>query len=78
MPSIGPLEILMVGAIALIVFGPHRLPEMARTVGRTLSTLRRMASDVRQEFESGLSLDDVEDEPEEPAPAPEPADPEDK
>jgi Tat protein translocase TatB subunit len=74
MPSIGPLEILMVGAIALIVFGPHRLPEMARTVGRTLSTLRRMASDVRQEFESGLSLDDVE----EPAPAPEPADPEDK
>jgi Tat protein translocase TatB subunit len=78
MPSIGPLEILMVGAIALIVFGPQRLPEMARTVGRTLSQLRRMASDVRQEFESGLALDDVEDEPEEPAPAPRLADPEDK
>jgi Tat protein translocase TatB subunit len=61
------LELLVVGVIALIVFGPQKLPEMARTVGRALNELKRMASEVRSEFEMGL--DDVEDEPEEPAPS---------
>lgn len=77
MPSIGPLEILVVGVLALIVFGPERLPDIARTIGRTLSELRRMASEVRTEFESGIVLDDVEDEPEETTPAPPVSDQED-
>jgi Tat protein translocase TatB subunit len=58
MPSIGPLEILVVAVVALIVFGPERLPDIARTVGRTASNLRRMASEVREEFEFGLDDDD--------------------
>jgi len=64
MPSIGPMEIVAVAAIALIVFGPEKLPEIARTVGRTLSQLRRMADDVRDEFKDGLdfNVDDEEDE----------------
>lgn len=70
MPSLGPLEILVVGVLALIVFGPERLPEIARTLGRTLNELRRMASEVRTEFEDGMKLDDVEDEREEPGVAP--------
>lgn len=70
MPQIGPLEVLVVGVIALIVFGPQRLPEIARTVGRTLTQLRRMAADVRSEFEAGMDMDSVADEPEDPKPAP--------
>lgn len=70
MPSLGPLEILVVAVVGLIVFGPQRLPEIARTIGKTMAELRRMASEVRTEFESGLNLDEVEDEPEEPGPAP--------
>lgn len=66
MPSLSPLEILIVGVIALIVFGPQKLPEIARTIGRAAHELRRMASEVRSEFEMGL--DDVEDEPEEEEP----------
>lgn len=54
MPSIGPLEILFVGIIALVVFGPQRLPEMARTIGKTLAEFRRQAAEVRAEFEAGL------------------------
>lgn len=54
MPQIGPLEILVVGVIALIVFGPERLPQMARQVGRAAAELRRMATDVRSEFRTGL------------------------
>jgi Tat protein translocase TatB subunit len=68
MPSIGPLEILVVAVIALIVFGPEKLPDIARTIGRTAAELRRVASDVRDEFELGLD-DDEDDEDDEPDPA---------
>lgn len=54
MPSIGPLEILIVAMIGLIVFGPQKLPEIARSIGKAASELRRMASEVRSEFEVGL------------------------
>ena len=66
MPQIGPLEILVVGVLALLVFGPEKLPEMARTVGKGMTQLKRMASDAKAEFDMGL--DDPSDEEEE-APA---------
>ena len=66
MPEIGPLEILVLGVIALIVFGPEKLPGITRSIGRTLSDLRRMATEVKSEFEVGLD-GGVEDEPEEPS-----------
>ena len=67
MPQIGPLELLTVGVIALIVFGPHKLPEIARSIGRAMSELRRMATEVKDEFEAGF--DAAEQEPEPPAAA---------
>lgn len=65
MPQIGPLEILVVGVVALIVFGPRRLPEMARSIGKALAEFRRQASDIRSEFTAGLDDDDgpTADEP---------------
>jgi Tat protein translocase TatB subunit len=64
MPQIGPMEILVVGVIALIVFGPQKLPEIARSIGRAASELRRMASDVRDEFEAGINLEDRDEKEE--------------
>ncbi len=52
------MEILVVGVVALLVFGPEKLPEMARNVGRTISDLRRTAQEMRDEFSTGF-----EDEP---------------
>ena len=66
MPSLSPIEILVVVVVALIVFGPERLPEMARKVGRATNELRRMAADVKSEFDTSLAVDD---EPDEPGPA---------
>ncbi len=57
MPSLGPLEIITVLVVALIVFGPSRLPEIARNVGRAINELRRTASELRSEFEIGLDDD---------------------
>jgi Tat protein translocase TatB subunit len=59
MPQIGPLEVLIVAAIALIVFGPDKLPGIARSVGKAASELRRMATDVTDEFKSGLDDEDA-------------------
>lgn len=57
MPSLGFGEILVILLIALIVFGPTRLPEMGRTIGRSLREFRRTASDLRAEIESDLDDD---------------------
>jgi sec-independent protein translocase protein TatA len=40
MPNIGPMEILVVLIIALIVFGPKRLPELGKSLGRGISEFR--------------------------------------
>jgi sec-independent protein translocase protein TatB len=61
MPQVGPLEIIVVAVLALIVFGPQRLPEIARTIGKFLNEARRMANEVKSEFKEGLD-DPVEDE----------------
>jgi sec-independent protein translocase protein TatA len=44
--NIGPLEILLVLAIALVVLGPKRLPEAARSVGRGLREFKESLSGV--------------------------------
>ena len=54
MPQIGPLEILVVAVLALVVFGPERLPEMGRSLGKGMNQLKRMASEVKSEFDLSL------------------------
>ncbi|MEA2508021.1 MAG: sec-independent protein translocase protein TatA [Actinomycetota bacterium] len=62
MPQVGPLEIMMVALVALIVFGPEKLPEIARTVGKALADFRRVVDDAKGEFQTGLNLDDDDDQ----------------
>jgi sec-independent protein translocase protein TatA len=57
-PSLGFGEILIILVIALIVFGPRRLPEMGRTIGRSLREFRRTTSEIRSEITA-----DLDDEP---------------
>lgn len=40
MPNIGPLELAIVLVIALVVFGPKRLPELGRSLGRGIREFR--------------------------------------
>ena len=59
MPNIGPLELAIVLIIALVVFGPKRLPELGKSLGRGI-----------REFKGSVTgdHDDDDDEPNEPKP----------
>lgn len=54
MPNLGFGEILIILILALVIFGPRRLPEMGRTIGKSLRELRRATSDLRTELESDI------------------------
>ena len=54
MPQLGPAEILVVLIVALMVFGPKRLPEVGRQVGRGLKELRKIQETVRGEINDVL------------------------
>jgi sec-independent protein translocase protein TatA len=40
MPSVGPLELVIILVIALVVFGPKRLPEVGRSIGDGIRELK--------------------------------------
>lgn len=46
--GVGFTEILVILIVALLVFGPQRLPELARSLGKSLAEFRRASSDLRQ------------------------------
>jgi TatA/E family protein of Tat protein translocase len=52
--SLGPAEILVVLVIALVVFGPKRLPEVGRQVGGALRELRKVQDTVQSEIRTVL------------------------
>jgi sec-independent protein translocase protein TatB len=55
--QVGPAEILVILFVALLVFGPQRLPEVGRQVGSAIRELRRMQDTVRGELDSVLHPD---------------------
>ncbi|MDQ1745627.1 MAG: sec-independent protein translocase protein TatB [Pseudonocardiales bacterium] len=52
--NIGPLEFVVLAAVALIVFGPDRLPELAKDAARMLRALREVAQGARSQLNSEL------------------------
>lgn len=50
--GIGMSELLVILAVALIVLGPKRLPELARSLGRAMAEFRRATSGISEELEN--------------------------
>jgi Tat protein translocase TatB subunit len=61
--GMGPFEVLLILALALVVFGPDRLPELARQVGRTVMEIRRVTSDLTAEVNRNLQLEEPQGPP---------------
>lgn len=56
--DIGFFEICLLSLVALLVLGPERLPQAARTVGKLLRRARQMVSGVRDQIDRELSVED--------------------
>jgi TatA/E family protein of Tat protein translocase len=65
---LGFTEIAFILVLALLLFGPKRLPEIGRTIGKGLAEFRRASNDLKRTFESELSVDEAP--PRRPAPTP--------
>lgn len=57
--DIGFSELVAIGLIALIILGPKRLPEVARTAGRWMGKLRRFITDVKQDLDREIQHEEL-------------------
>lgn len=55
--SLGGPEIVFIFVLALLLFGPRKLPEIGRTVGRTLADLRRATHEFRSTLEREIDVE---------------------
>jgi TatA/E family protein of Tat protein translocase len=59
-PSIGGTELILIVAVALIIFGPSKLPEVGRSLGKTIREFRRSTREISEDM-----IKDVKDVKEE-------------
>ncbi len=59
MIDIGLSKMALIGAVALIVIGPEKLPRVARTVGTLLGKAQRYVADVKSEVNRSMELDEL-------------------
>jgi sec-independent protein translocase protein TatA len=69
MPNIGPLEIVVVLIVVLVIFGPKRLPELGRSMGRGMREFKDSITGKDEEQKPELTAAQQQPAPPPPAPA---------
>jgi sec-independent protein translocase protein TatA len=59
MGPIGFQELVLILVVALIIFGPKKLPELGRSLGKTLAEFRRASNEIKHNIEK--ELEDTEE-----------------
>ena len=57
--GVGLPEIAVIAALALIIFGPKKLPEIGRNLGKTIKSLQKASAEFENELEKAMSSDEV-------------------
>ena len=72
--SIGMPELIIIFVIALIIFGPRKLPELGRSLGKSIGEFKRASNDLRNTLEEEIRVEDARtpepNKSETPTPAP--------
>ena len=63
--GIGGQEIVIIGLLVLVIFGPNALPRMARDLGRFVTEARRSIDEFKEELTAGADEDEDDEEDEE-------------
>lgn len=62
--SLGSTELLVILGAALIFFGPRKLPQLSRQLGKSLSEFRRASEDFKRTWEREVNLDNLDNDAE--------------
>ena len=68
--SIGMPELIIIFVIALIIFGPRKLPELGRSLGKSLAEFKRASNELRSTLEEEIRLEEQKPEPKKAEPSP--------
>lgn len=60
MGNFGPMEMLVIAIFGLLVFGPQKLPEMARHVAHAVREFKKVTGDITRDLQSELDLNSYE------------------
>ena len=67
--SIGMPELIIIFVIALIIFGPRKLPELGRSLGKSLAEFKRASNELKNTLEEEIRLEEQRSNVEPPKPA---------
>lgn len=68
--SIGMPELIIILVIALIIFGPRKLPELGKSLGRSLNEFKKASTDLQNTLEQEIKIEEQKEAATKPAPAP--------
>ena len=68
--SIGVPELIIILTIALIVFGPRKLPELGRSLGRSLNEFKRASNELRHTLDEEIRIEEQKSTDRQKAPEP--------
>ena len=60
--SIGMPELVIILVIALIIFGPRKLPELGRSLGRSIGEFKKASNELRSTLEEEIRIEDQRDQ----------------
>lgn len=62
LPTIGVPELILIMVVALIIFGPGKLPEVGKAIGKTLNEFKKASNNIKNEIDESINENDNTEE----------------